>query len=228
MTAARRSKKQRVDPGAEPNRRRAEPNQHRSALAPQRNSGRERVAALLNAAADVIHERGYEAATMAEIAERADARIFSLYRFFPTKDVLAEALMHRYAELYDTAYDGIDARACTASADELADLLVDFIVKIRDKTKALTALLDARSEWSGKRMEFRARALKRIIGTLLLRAPTLPRKTATDMAVVLLYNMKAMAAMTLDMSAPSSPGSPNELRLMNRLYLTSKLAELET
>jgi AcrR family transcriptional regulator len=220
MTATRRPKKQRVAP-------RAEPSPSRPALVPQRSGGRERVAALLNAAANVIRERGYDAATMAEIAEQADAGIFSLYRFFPTKEVLAEALLHRYAELYDAAYDEIDARACTASANELADLLVDFIAKIRDQTTALTALLDARSEWSGKRMEFRAQALKRIAATLLLRAPTLPRKTARDMAVILLNNMKTMVAMTVDKSAPSSPGSPDELRLMNRLYLASKLAELD-
>jgi AcrR family transcriptional regulator len=219
MNAARRPKKQRVAP-------RAEPKRSRPALVPQRSGGRERVAALLSAAAKVIHERGYDGATMAEIAERAEAKIFSLYRFFPTKEVLAEALMQRYAELYEVAYDEIDARACTASVNELADLLLDFIAKIRGQTPALIALLDARSEWSAKRMEFREQALKRIAGTLRLRAPTLPTRTAKDMAVILLTNMKAMAAMTLDKSAPSSPGSPNELRLMNRLYLTSKLAGL--
>jgi AcrR family transcriptional regulator len=219
MTATGRPKKQRVGPGAEPKR-------SRPALVPQRSGGRERVAGLLSAAATVIHERGYDGATMAEIAERAEAKIFSLYRFFPTKEVLAEALMHRYAELYEAAYDEIDARACTASVNELADLLLDFIAKIRGQTPALIALLDARSEWSAKRMEFREQALKRIAGTLRLRAPALPKRTAKDMAVILLTNMKAMAAMTLDKSAPSSPGSPNELRLMNRLYLASKLAEL--
>src|SRR5258705_210585 len=57
-------------------------------------------------------------------------------------------------------------------------------------------------------------------------APNLARRTAKDTAVNLLKNLKTMAAMTLDKSVPSSSGSPNELRLMNRLYLASKLAEL--
>jgi AcrR family transcriptional regulator len=219
MPATRQPKRQRVAPGAEPSRR-------RTALAPQRSGGRERVAALLTAAAKVIRERGYDAATMAEIAERADAKIFSLYRFFPTKEVLAEALMLRYVELYDAAFDQIDARAGTTSPHELADLLIDFNVKIRDQMPALMELLDARSEWSAKRREFRERAAKRIAGALLLHSPTLPKRTAKDMAVILLNNMKTMVAMTLDKSAPSSPGSPDELRLMNRLYLASKLAEL--
>src|ERR1700744_5721240 len=73
----------------------------RTALEPQRSTGKRRVAELMQAGADVIAERGYEAATMAEIAARAGAQIGSLYRFFPCKDVVADALMHGYAELID-------------------------------------------------------------------------------------------------------------------------------
>jgi AcrR family transcriptional regulator len=189
------------------------PNRERPALAPQRGVGRERVATLMAAASKVIQERGFDAATMAEIAARADTKIGSLYRFFPNKEVLADALMQRYSELRDAQCDEIDARARVVSIDE-----------IHDETMALVALLDARSEWSGKRLEYREKALKRIVGTLRLRAPTLPEETARDMAVVLLNNMKTMVAMTLDKSAPTSPGGPAELRLMNRLYLASKLA----
>jgi hypothetical protein len=70
----------------------------RAPLEPQRDVGRQRVAELLQAAAAVTQERGFEAATMAEIAARADAKIGSLYRFFPNKDAVADALMRRYAE----------------------------------------------------------------------------------------------------------------------------------
>ncbi len=57
----------------------------RRAVAPQRRPGKARVAALLEAGAAVIAERGYDAATMAEIGVRAKAPIGSLYRFFPNK-----------------------------------------------------------------------------------------------------------------------------------------------
>ena len=78
--------------------------QNRAPLEPQRDVGRQRVAELLQAAAAVIEERGFEAATMAEIAARADANINSLYRFFPNKDAVADALMRRYAEAYDAIH----------------------------------------------------------------------------------------------------------------------------
>ncbi|MET1046071.1 MAG: helix-turn-helix domain-containing protein, partial [Hyphomicrobium sp.] len=61
------------------------PAEERGALRPQRRPGQERVAALLEAAAAIIAEKGYDGATMAEVAARAGAQIGSLYRFFPNK-----------------------------------------------------------------------------------------------------------------------------------------------
>ena len=59
---------------------------------PKRQRGHERVAVLLEAAAKVFLEKGYDAATMTEIAAAANYSIGSLYQFFPTKLLLAEAL----------------------------------------------------------------------------------------------------------------------------------------
>src|ERR1700729_1049206 len=95
----------------------------RVALEPQRRPGRLRVAALLDAGASVIAERGYEAATMAEIAARAGAPIGSLYRFFPNKEVLADALLRRFRSIIDGAFADIDARAHELSSAALADAL---------------------------------------------------------------------------------------------------------
>ena len=162
---------------------------------------------------------------MAEIAVRADAKIGSLYRFFPNKDVLADALMQRYLELMEAAFDALDVQTATATNDALADGLIDLMVTIHDETLALSALLDARSEWSGIRLEVRARATQRIATMLMARAPWLETTAAGDIAVVVLNSMKVMAAMTVGKSAPTSSGAPNELRVMNRLYLGSKLSD---
>jgi AcrR family transcriptional regulator len=59
---------------------------------PKQKRGHERVAILTEAAAKVFLEKGYEAATMTEIAAEATSSIGSLYQFFPTKVLLAEAL----------------------------------------------------------------------------------------------------------------------------------------
>ena len=103
----------------------------RAPLEPQRDGGRQRVAELLQAAAAVIQERGFEAATMAQIAARAHANIGSLYRFFPNKEAVADALMRHHAEALQAEYDEIHARAADATPEQLADVLIDLLVPRR-------------------------------------------------------------------------------------------------
>src|SRR5260370_32173374 len=68
---------------------------------PQRDRGRLRVAALLKAAAAVFAEKGFDGATMTEVAARASTAIGSLYQFFPNKEALADAVLARFGELMD-------------------------------------------------------------------------------------------------------------------------------
>ena len=204
---------------------RSRPNRQRSALEPQRSRGKLRVASLMEAAAAVIAERGFESATMAEIAARAGSQIGSLYRFFPNKEVLADALIHRYSELIDEAFAKIEGRATVLSVNELADSLVDFLVELNGESRAIIALLEARSEWSIKRAAFRNAALHRIAQILMRCSPLLRPETAEAIAVIVLHNMKTMKALTLEQGIATSPGATTELREMNRLYLASKLSE---
>ena len=196
---------------------------NRGTLAPQREVGRQRVAELIEAAAAVFQERGFEAATMAEIAARAEAKIGSLYRFFPNKDAIADALMAHQAEILRTAYDAIHARAGDATPEELADMLTDLLVTLHPQTRGFAALLDSRTDWTVVRQRFRAQSLAGIKTALTTCAPGLDDQEADDIAAVVLNNMKTMVAMTTK-DAPTSPGAPDQLRLMTRLYLAAKLA----
>jgi AcrR family transcriptional regulator len=192
----------------------------RTALEPQRRPGKLRVAALLQAGADVIAERGFEAATMAEIAARAAAPIGSLYRFFPSKDALADALMRRYSELISGAFATIDGRR-SSTTEAFADALLDGLAALRGETKAIVALLDSRPDANALRDEFHDGMLRNIIRTLQLRETRLSAGEAEDMAVILLQNMKAMKSLDPERDA----GVIAELRAMTRLYLASKLSD---
>ena len=196
--------------------------QNRAPLEPQRDVGRQRVAGLLQAAAAVFQERGFEAATMAEIAARADAKIGSLYRFFPNKDAVAEALMSQYAEPLRAEFDAIQAHAADATPQELADILIDLLVKRHPQTRAFAALLDSRTDWTEVRQQLRAHTLADIKTALTTCAPDLDDKEAEDVAVVVLNNMKTMVGMAMK-DVPTTPGAPDQLRLMNRLYLAAVL-----
>jgi AcrR family transcriptional regulator len=177
------------------------------------------VAALLEAASAVIAERGYEAATMTEIAARAGALVGSLYHFFPNKEAVGEALIARFDAILGEAFDAIDARAATATPGDLADALLDLMLSVRGETRAMVSLLEARTEWTSKWGDFTATTLRRIAGTLTLRAPGLAPESARAAAVVVLQNMKALKALADD------PPAADEVRAMTRLYLESRLRD---
>jgi hypothetical protein len=71
-------------------------------------------------------------------------------------------------------------------------------------------------------ISFRPQALKGVRTALTICAPDLDDKEADNVAFLVLNNMKTMVGMAMK-DAPTSPGAPNELRLMNRLYLAAKL-----
>jgi AcrR family transcriptional regulator len=201
------------------------PKQERAALKPRRKPGKERVAALMEAASSVFAEKGFEAATMAEIAVRAGALIGSLYHFFPHKEALADALIERYAGLVEAGFDRLESQAASMSIEALADSLVFFLIQIPGESKAIRALLEARAELSEKRLEFRKATLGRIARTLRLRAPGLPLEKARSMAIVLLHNTKTMKTLVADHGGITTSGAPVELRDMTRLYLAGKLRD---
>ncbi|HEX4756898.1 MAG TPA: TetR/AcrR family transcriptional regulator [Terracidiphilus sp.] len=195
------------------------------AITPQRSNGRARVALILEAAADVIRERGYESTTMSEIALRSGTKIGSLYRFFPTKELVGDALIEDYAQSSEVQWQAIIAAAPGATPERLADLLLDAYIEARKKhsARALLALLEGRADGSRRREEFRHRNLERIGEALKANAPHLRAPTLRKMAVVMLYHMRAMMAMTFDPNAPNAPGAPEELRISVRSWLAARL-----
>jgi AcrR family transcriptional regulator len=154
----------------------------RIALQPQRSHGKLRVAALLEAGADVIAEKGFQAATMTEIAAKAGAPIGSLYRFFPNKEILADALVQRYGELVDDTFAKINSQIKSLSTAALAEGLLNIMADFHREKRAIRALLEAQSDSSAKREEFRTAMRRRVAKTLRLRNPRLGAELAMDMA----------------------------------------------
>lgn len=65
---------------------------------PRQMRGQQRVESILEAAAQIFAEAGYEAATTNAIAARAGIPIGSVYQFFPNKTALLHALALRYLD----------------------------------------------------------------------------------------------------------------------------------
>jgi AcrR family transcriptional regulator len=194
----------------------------RVARQPQRQRGRLRVAALLQAGAAVFQERGYGAATMAEVASRARSPIGSLYRFFPHKEALADALLSQFGRTLDAALKDVQTRAKAQSPSRLADELVDVWWSLRAERGAIVALLEARGAALALRAQLRSRIRRRIARILMARSPRLPRGRAQTMAAMLLQHFKGIAS-AYDERPTAGAGVFSEGRVMCRLYLSERL-----
>jgi AcrR family transcriptional regulator len=193
----------------------------RSVQLPQRSNGKLRVAAILEAAADVIADKGYEGATMAEIAARSDTKIGSLYRFFPNKESIADTIVVSARENLDAVFDNFDTDVNALSIWALADGLMALIFELFTRP-AFMKLLDAGQNWSVRREEFRSALLQRTARTLRIHTPNLSKKSAAEMALVIVLNMKTVASHQAFFN-DSASGVWDEFRDMTRLYLQSKL-----
>ncbi len=188
------------------------------AIEPKRQRGRDRVAAIMEAGAAVFAQKGYEAATMTEIAARAGAAIGSLYRFFPTKEALADALVARYGASLVSAFAEIEATAGELSPLALAGALIDVMQSLEPARAVAIALVDARRDAAELRSTLRAAVRERIAAILTKAAPTLPAAKARIMAVLLLHALKSLRTLPRE-DAAADAELAHEARALVGRYL---------
>jgi len=160
------------------------------AKAPKRARGVQRVAELLDAGAALFSELGYDATTMTQIAQRADASIGSLYQFFPSKEALAEALFSRYVERMAKRLQDLANSAPGLSPARLADKLVDLLLDVRSDRAGAAALSGSVAVIVERRKPLRG-ALRRQIAAILRAAnPLLRAKAAAEAAAMIAHVLK--------------------------------------
>ncbi|MFE0754094.1 TetR/AcrR family transcriptional regulator [Inquilinus sp. NPDC058860] len=191
---------------------------------PRRQRGRDRVAALLQAGAAVFAEKGYEATTMTEVAARAGASIGSLYQFFPGKEALADALLAGYGEQVLAGLQAVEAQAAQLAVPALADALIDLLVALKEERAAALALIEARRDVA-QPLRLRDALRGGVARILARRAPGLAPDRAMAMAIVVLLQMKAAAALGVEPGLTSRAAALAELRRMTRLYLVEGLGQ---
>jgi AcrR family transcriptional regulator len=186
---------------------------------PKRARGMLRVAALLDAAVAVFAEKGYEAATMTEIAAGANAAIGSLYQFFPSKEALADALLARYGERLADALHAIAARAAGLPMSVLADALVDLMLELTGERTIGIALLDTMSDAANRRTTLRAAFRDDLAAIVRAANPALPPAKAQAMAVVVQHILKSVPALA-EAATPGGGDPIAEARSLLCLYLS--------
>jgi AcrR family transcriptional regulator len=190
---------------------------------PKRERGKQRVAALLDAGAAVFAEKGYEAATMTEIAERAGAAIGSLYQFFPSKEALAEALFDRFAERWAASFARVEELAPGRSARELADLFIDHKLRQRTDRDAAIALSSAVAGIVERRKPLGDKLRERIASILRIGNPELGQDEAAAAAVIVNQVMKMIPALAAGEDERAA-ALVSEARKLMALYLADALS----
>ena len=175
------------------------------AKAPTRARGVQRVAELLDAGATLFVENGYETTTMTQIAKRAGASIGSLYQFFPSKEVLAEALFARYVERVASRLEDLSKHAPGLSPQRLADRLVDLMLNIRSERDSTAALSGSISGIVERRQSLRG-ATRRQIGAILRAAnPKLREKAAAEAAAMIGHVLKLVPMLAKEQEDGGQP-----------------------
>jgi AcrR family transcriptional regulator len=175
------------------------------AKAPKRARGVQRVAELLDAGAALFAENGYETTTMTQIAIRAGASIGSLYQFFPSKEVLAEALFARYVERVTSMLEDLAKRAPGLSPQGLADRLVDLMLDVRKDRDSTAALSGSVSGIVERRKSSRGANRRQIVAILRAANPKLREKAAAEAAAMIGHVLKLVPMLAKEQEDGGQP-----------------------
>ena len=190
--------------------------------APSRRRGEIRVAALLESAVATFAEKGYEAATMTEIAARAGASIGSLYQFFPSKEALAAALLRRYGEWMELSLTELVKGARTLTARSFADTLIARRLERRPEREAVLAVTDAPG--AAGELARRGESIKLSIALALKEVnPALSTRRRRAMASVILQLLRQVPAL-VEEDRRHQLGVLRELRELLALYIAGAKA----
>jgi AcrR family transcriptional regulator len=112
----------------------------------QRRRGR-RIQEILDAAAELFGERGYDAVSLEDVADRLDVTKASLYHYFPSKDALGSAAIETLGDEWTTRLERLPGAAAGTPQERLRALIHGQVtVAVRDYPAALRLFLSP-NDW---------------------------------------------------------------------------------
>jgi len=189
---------------------------------PQQERAERRVAQLLEAAAVVLAEAGYDAATMTEIAERANASIGAVYQYFPNKEAIVRALRIQYGDEMQKHWADIESITAGLTVRQIAHHLVDIVVQFVEDHPAYFPVLDAPVKYK-RDQEARTRLRQQLANVFRDRKPALSQERAYRMANVTLQIIKSMNALYGEANSKERSELVKEYKFALAAYLESRL-----
>lgn len=188
--------------------------------APQQERAARTHALFLDTAQMLFVEVGYEATTMTAVAERANASIGALYRWFPDKAALAAALLNRYSQEIEEHWAPVFTAAEHVSTPEFAAMMIETTMDFFRERPAYFVLREApikRSRGPAARRNLREAFAK----AFRAKKPTLSHDRAYLIANVVLDTIKGFLAGAASATAREQQALIVEFTTMLSLYLKS-------
>lgn len=189
---------------------------------PQLERGERRVVQVLETAAVVLAELGYEAATMTEIAKRAGASIGTIYQYFPNKEALVQALRDQYAAEIVHRWEQFEEATATMTVAQMAHHLVELTACFVNEHPAYYAVVDAPVKYQ-RSPQARQRLREGIAKVFRNRKRGLSPETALRMANIALQIVKSMHALYADANPQERQALVKEYKRAVTAYLESRL-----
>lgn len=205
--------------------------EHERATEPKRQArGERRITQILEAAAVVIAEDGYEGATTNKIAAQAGISPGSLYQYFANKDAIVRALTDFFLGEMRTAHrsalagDDLDAMPLDALVVRALAPIIEFNRRNR-AFKSLFARTDMPPAFAAATEPLHDAMLNRLAELVAPRAPHLTQKQLHRIAVVALQIVRALMPMIIAASGEEAEWLETQLHDLLTMYLTQALAE---
>jgi AcrR family transcriptional regulator len=189
---------------------------------PQRERGERRVVELLDAAAAIIGEVGYDAATMTAIAERAGSSIGALYQYFPNKVAVGLALRSQYAAEMSERWTPLTENAAGLGTDALVEGIFVVMMDFIESRPAYLALIEAPLNYKGNPAA-RNRLREHFAEIYRKKQPSLSLEESVRVANVTFQVVKAMNPVYAEAKRKDRPDVLREFKLVVTAYLRARL-----
>lgn len=168
---------------------------------PTQERSKRRVERMIDAAAYVFAEQGYDAATMEGIAERAETSIGSIYQFFPNKLSLFNALARHYHDKLRAFFDMLLGGPLLEQPwGDILDAGIDALIAFHDREPGFRAVWvglhltdEVVTEGEAINREF-AKRIETVLAAKLLGLPPKMRPVVSTMMVEILTAMLIVSA----------------------------------
>lgn len=189
---------------------------------PVQNRSAQRVKLMLQAAAELIGEVGYEKMTMTGIAQRAATSVGSLYQYFPDKETIAQALFEQLGEEMEERWIPLFEAIPRLEAVEIARRLVDLLHSSIDEHPAYLPLLDAPLKLH-RSAAARSRLRARLAKAFMAQQPNLSPDDSLLVANMTVQILKGFGALYPRGKAGEKAGLIRETTLALSAYLNARL-----